>query len=218
MLEPRKSKVFELIFSAYSTNLLRRRFDAFWVNGLDSARPETLEGPYLVCLNHSSWWDAIAAFKLSRLLGYDNYVMQEEIHLERYFLFRRLGAFSVVRDNPRSARRSLDYAVGLLNEPRRAVWIFPQGEIRPNDERPLGFFRGVEYIASRKEGVSPVLIALRYEFLGEWKPSIFARVRPFSMSGFQFDAMAAANETEQMLDDIKEDIGRGDTSNYEDIL
>ena len=69
--------------------------------------------------------------------------MMEESQLRRYFFFSWIGCFSVDRHHPRAAMQSIQYAAHLLKEhPGRMVWLFPQGEIAPNDRRPLVFFRG----------------------------------------------------------------------------
>ena len=75
------------------------------------------------------------------LFDHDAYGIMEERQLRRYGFFRRLGMFSVDRENFRSARRSLDYAATLLRGTGRVLWLFPQGEIVPNDRRPVRCYR-----------------------------------------------------------------------------
>ncbi|QQS41828.1 MAG: lysophospholipid acyltransferase family protein [Acidobacteriota bacterium] len=177
MLKAAKSKWFELLFAAYNTNLLRRRFHSFRVRGLDNLPGPRRSLPLLIYANHTSWWDGLAAFQISRKTGLDAYVMMEEKHLRRYLLFRKLGAFSVVRDSPRSAYRSLEYAASLMkDDPRRALWMFPQGEIVPAGRRPLGFYSGIEKLIELTGGCIAVPVVFRYEFEGAFKPSVYAAV------------------------------------------
>ncbi len=100
--------------------------------------------------------------------------MMEEAQLRRYFFFSWIGCFSVNRSNPRSAIQSLQYAAHLLKERRRRmVWIFPQGEISPNDYRPLTFFSGVSHLTRL---AYPLLIypaAIRIEYRTEQRPDLF---------------------------------------------
>src|ERR1044072_4007467 len=98
MLEARKSKLFECVFSIYNRNLLRRKFHSFRVSGLENI--EENRAPKIIYANHESFLDGLAAFNISSKLKIDSYVMMEEKHLEKLFLFRRLGAFSVVREKP----------------------------------------------------------------------------------------------------------------------
>ncbi|MCS7057066.1 MAG: lysophospholipid acyltransferase family protein [Thermoflexales bacterium] len=145
--------------------------------------------PFIMFGNHSAWWDAHLAMVLNEECWHsDGYVMVEDIQLARYGFFRWCGAFSVNRRDPRSAVESMNYAIRLLTEPAqrrnapRSLLIFPQGEIRANDVRPLGFYQGAGRIASKtaqQVGACALYpLALRYEFIGEQKPDAFISVGP----------------------------------------
>ncbi|MCY7376674.1 MAG: lysophospholipid acyltransferase family protein [Pyrinomonadaceae bacterium] len=222
MLEANKSAWFKKIFAVYNRNLLKRRFHSFQVSDVNVLREQK---PQIIYLNHSSWWDGLIAFELFRYFSDDNFVMMEERHLKRLVLFRRLGAFSVVRENPRQAIESINYAVNLLKEkPERAVWIFPQGEILPNDSRPLHFFRGLARIAEKVGDCSVVPGAIRYEFLGDFKPEVFVKIgepEHFNKSDDFESKRLTANFERQLtktLDELKRDIISGDTSRYRKIF
>lgn len=177
MLEAKKNKWFEKIFAVYNRNLLNRRFDSLRVSGLKSLREIKREYPLVIYANHSSWWDGLVAFQISKTAGLDSFIMMEEKHLKKLFLFRRLGAFSVTRESPFKAVKSINYAVNLLKEnSKRALWIFPQGEILPNDVRPLKFFTGLSKIILQAEYCYMQAIAMRYEFTGAYKPEIFVKI------------------------------------------
>ncbi len=131
--------------------------------------------PMILFANHSSWWDGYVAALVERLLGVDGYLMVEEKQLRRYFFFAWAGCFSVDRQNSRSALQSLKYAATLLKErPGRMVCLFPQGEICPNDKRPLVFYNGVTYLARLTNPVLFYPLAIRIEFLAEQRPALFA--------------------------------------------
>lgn len=153
---------------------LRTHFDRifFRMHGEQSEEQRGL--PIIICANHSSWWDGYIAAVVERQLGLDTYLMMEEAQLRRYFFFAWIGCFSVDRHNARSAMHSLHYAAKLLKEcPGRIIWLFPQGEISPNDYRPLRFFDGASYLARM---TCPVLIyplASRIEYLAEQRPDLF---------------------------------------------
>lgn len=165
------------------------------------------------------------AFEISRLTESDSFVMMEEKHLRKLFLFRRLGAFSVVRENPRQAIESINYAVELLKEnPKRTLWIFPQGEILPNDVRPLNFYRGLARIVEKVGDCSIVPCAMRFEFLGEFKPEVFVKIgEPQNFSEVQkLDSKIITGEFEsnltKTLDDLKQDIVSSHTASYQKIF
>ncbi len=222
MLKANKSLWFEKVFAVYNRNLLKRRFDSIWISNL--ALIEQTK-PMIFYANHSSWWDGLLAFQISQQLQIDSYVMMEEKQLKKLFLFRSLGAFSVVRENARQAFESLNYAVGLLKEnPNRTLWIFPQGEILPNDARPLKFYRGLAKIVDRSENCSIAPLAFRYEFLGEFKPRIFVKVGETDdfVSNVKVNSKVLTANFEsrltELLDDLKRDITLRKTNDYRKIL
>jgi chlorobactene lauroyltransferase len=225
MLVANKSGVFERIFAVYNKNLLRRRFHAFRVSGIDRLRDQSDGLPTIIFCNHTSWWDGLAAFQISRETGLDGFVMMEEKHLKKRRLFRRLGAFSVVRDEPRDALESLRYAVRLLIEdPARTLWIFPQGEILPNDRRPLKFFRGLSRIVGKVGMCQVICLSFRYEFTGEYKPEIFVRIEKPKLfrGGEKSDSKDLTADFEKImtdnLDRLRNDILNGDLEHYRNII
>ncbi len=146
------------------------------ISGLEFLSDKKPEVPLLIYANHTSWWDGLLAFEISRAAHLDSYMMMEEINLRRLFMFRWLGAFSVKR-NARSSIESINYAAKLLQEnSKRTVWIFPQGEINHNDFRPLRFFNGAARIVEKVDGCSFVALAFRLEFTGQYKPEIFVKI------------------------------------------
>jgi 1-acyl-sn-glycerol-3-phosphate acyltransferase len=133
--------------------------------------------PLIIYCNHSSWWDGLVAFQLSFEAGLDSFMMMEEKQLQNLFLFRLLGAFSVVREKPREAYQSIVYAEKLLKEkPHRTLWIFPQGEILPNDLRPIKFYNGLGKIIEKLGNCAAISLSMRFEFFGKFKPQIFVRI------------------------------------------
>lgn len=182
MLEAKKNKLFEKIFRVYNTNLLRRKFDSFRVSGLDNLRGTKLI-PQIVVANHTGWWDGLAAFELWMQNNRDNFVMMEEKQLRRFWPFTRLGAFSVVRENPRAAAKSIEYAAHTLNESRnRSLWIFPQGELVPFGTRPMKLFPGFARVIERVGECEIVPATFRYEFFKAHRPVILATVEsPFEV-------------------------------------
>ncbi|MBC8076789.1 MAG: lysophospholipid acyltransferase family protein [Chloroflexales bacterium] len=139
-------------------------------------------GPLIVYLNHPGWWDGYMCFLIARKLlrqRFDGYIMMEEPQLRAYRFFSWCGAFSIDRSSPRAAARSVAYISRVLRERReRALYIFPQGEIAPNDRRPLTIFSGLAHIVRRVGGATLLPVALRYEFRGEQRPEAFMLLGP----------------------------------------
>lgn len=222
MLEANKSAWFERIFAVYNLNLLKRRFHSFHISNLDLL---VKNKPTIIFANHSSWWDGLAAFQISQLIKADSFIMMEERQLRKLRLFRRLGAFSVVRENPRLAVKSLHYAINLLKEnPARTLWIFPQVEILPNDSRPIKFYAGLSRIIENLKSCTVVSLAIRYEFLDEYKPEVFVKINDpeiFNQNNLinykDLNKHFEKNLTDA-LDELKQDIALKKTEQYNKIF
>ncbi|MCI3922527.1 lysophospholipid acyltransferase family protein [Paenibacillus sp. TRM 82003] len=232
MIEARKSKLFEAAFDRYNRWLLRRFFHNIYcrVESNDEPPPEPIvASSTLYAANHGSWWDGLIAFHLNRvLLREDVYVMMSRDGLERFRFFRRLGAFSIDRDSPADVRRSLRYALRLLTEPRpptpsaapAALWLFPQGDIRHQDVRPLGFRPGLAFLlrgltdANANSQVVPV--AFTYSFGLDQKPDVYVTV------GRPCPPDASPNDVEEaltaLLDAQREEVKTGSPERYVSIL
>lgn len=227
MLTAKKSLWFEKVFAVYNRNLFKRRFHSFAAAGLENLTEKIAPiKPLIIYANHSSWWDGLIAFEIARRAGLDSFILMERKQLEKLFLFRRLGAFSVVRENARSAVESINYAVRLLDEnQRRALWIFPQGEILPNDARPLKFYRGAARIVEKSAvSIAAVPLAIRYEFLGEYKPEIFVKIGAPDIiaNDKRFDSKELTKHFERQLtetlDELKTDVLTKNLNCYENII
>jgi chlorobactene lauroyltransferase len=222
MLTAKKSRWFEKVFALYNRNLFKRRFGSLRTANLEFLRDRDRRRPLIIYANHSSWWDGLAAFEISRATALDPFIMMEEKQLKKLFLFRRLGAFSVKRENPKDALKSIRYAADILRErDNRALWIFPQGEILPNDQRPLNFFNGISRIIEKLEICTAVSMAIRYEFLKGYKPEIFVKagVPELITVTKDFNAKHLTKKFEakltENLNEIKEDIVENRYHKYE---
>ncbi len=224
MLTARKNILIEKIFAVYNNILIRRRFNGLRVQGLTQIKNK-LHTPLIIYGNHSCWWDGLIAFELSRKLKLDSYIMMEEKNLRKLFLFRKLGAFSVKRESPREAVASLNYAVKILRQkPQRALWIFPQGEILPNDIRPVHFYNGISRIIGKLPQSQVVPVAMRFEFLDDYKPDIFIKVgsvQNFS-GGKDFESKKTtgrlAETLTENLDELKKEITAKNFGNFEKLI
>lgn len=223
MLEANKSKWFEKVFALYNRNLLKRRFHSLKVFGLENL--ESKDIPTIIYANHSSWWDGLVVFQILHETKADGFVIMEEKQLKNLQLFRRLGAFSVVRENPREAIRSINYSVELLQEnPHRTLWIFPQGEILPNDWRPFKFYNGISRIIEKVGKCQTICLTMRFEFLGEFKPEIFVRIEKPDIVKVD-DSFDAKNLTNKLadnltvsLDKLKNNILQKDLKEFKEII
>jgi 1-acyl-sn-glycerol-3-phosphate acyltransferase len=201
----RKTPLLEaLIYRTLVRPPLRRTFDRVALNP-EAPRPRP-DIPTLIYANHPSWWDGYMAFLLSdELWRCESYLMMEEAQLERYSFFQYCGVFGVDRANPRVGMRAVAYAAELLQKrSQRVVWIFPQGEITPNDHRPLSTYAGAAHIAKRvvaaHGSVRCIPMAIRLEFMGEQRPEALLRLGPAHVVMGQVDAAKLHDDMDQRLE------------------
>lgn len=204
---------------------LWQSFDRVWVH-VEGNIPGQGEGPLICYLNHPSWWDGYMAAVINRLLlgrGLSQYVMMEEPQLRAYRFFTWAGVFSVDRHNPREAARSVAYISRVLHrEPEAVLYMFPQGEIMPNDRRPLVVFPGVAHVAKRLGRAMLAPVALRYEFRGEQRPELFVRFGPTHTADEPGNVRMLTQEVEQRLtasvDALRQAVVSNDLSEFRVLL
>jgi chlorobactene lauroyltransferase len=185
MLTVRRSSFYTAWFRWYSRRAFKRHFDKVRVKGARSLASLNLQTPIVFYLNHAYWWDGFWSQLLTEAYFTQNlYIIIEYKQLVRYQFFTRLGAFSIVRENPREAIQTIQYATEKLTEPspkQNALWIFPQGVIEHIDKRPMKFFSGaakiVEQVLERTPSVYLCSAVTRIDYVEEQKPELFISFR-----------------------------------------
>lgn len=164
---------FETLFSPW----MRRRLDGVHVRGVDRATwlPDI---PIMLVANHVSWWDGFLLREVHRRIRPDApfHVVMTESELRRFPLFRWMGALPL-GVGPIAARALLRDMRSRTAGPTSPVFgYFPQGRIWPSHRRPLGFRRGVTWLASRLEPIALVPVALHLEPMTRPGPAAFVSV------------------------------------------
>jgi 1-acyl-sn-glycerol-3-phosphate acyltransferase len=173
-----------IIFNPYITRLLRKNFSHFYLVNEPSRVRES--NGLLLTPNHFSWWDGFFIDYVMRF--YTNkkiHILMLEEQLKRYWFFRKLGAYSIDLNNPKKVIESLHYTQQIVNNPKNFVVYYPQGEIRPYDERPLCMKPGLKKVlhgVTQQVMVMPAAFKIQYR--NEPKPDVFARFAP-SLQGEQ---------------------------------
>jgi 1-acyl-sn-glycerol-3-phosphate acyltransferase len=176
VIEANKWAPFEAWFLGRARARLREGFTSLKVKGAEHVREAAARGPVLWVGNHTSWWDPLVVFYLSRaFFDLDGHAMMDASNLRKLPFFSRIGAFGVDLSDPADGARTLRYAARLLRGggPRRMVTVFPQGRERPVTERPLGFRPGSAELARLAPAASVLPFALRYEMQSEEKPNAY---------------------------------------------
>ena len=215
----------EVLYWLFARWSLWETFNRVWVQN-EGPLPHPQHGPVLFYLNHSSWWDGYMMMVAHRLIfrrRFDSYVMMEEKQLRAFRFFTWCGAFSINRRRAEDVNGALNYATDLLRErPDRALYLFPQGKIAPNDQRPIILYPGIARIACALDQVTLCPIVFRYEFLGQQWPHAFIRVGPFHPPADRHDPQATrADITERLTssaDRLREQVVGGDLSRFAPLL
>ena len=175
MIPARKIAPFNWALRRWLDRTLRRRFHNVYIGGAEHLRALPTGRPVVGCVNHTNWWDGFVLYVLShRLLPHDIHLAMEEKNLRRYRFFTWMGVFGIDLATRASALPGMRYAVKILREPSRLVWMFVQGKLLPASE-PVEVKPGALFLA-RRAGALVLPLVLRYEWLVESRPSIFVQV------------------------------------------
>ncbi|MGH1366172.1 MAG: lysophospholipid acyltransferase family protein [Calditrichia bacterium] len=189
MIEANPSASAGWMFSIYLKRLLKKHF--FSVRLLGDVPEPAPEHPLLLLPNHSTWWDGFFAWQLNeQLFRRPFYLMMLQEQLQKYTFFRKLGVFGIDPVNPKGMLSSLNYSVNLLNQlPPPILTVFPQGELLPTRQSPLGYKKGVDWILKRyAKPINLLPLAIRCEFTAEQLPLVFFEFGDLinlSSSGFE---------------------------------
>lgn len=190
MITARHHKWAEFIFRLYIYRLLRKNFAAIHLLG---KKPDiSPEKPLLLLPNHSTWWDGFFVYLLNKkIFQRELYLMMLEEQLRKYSFFFRVGAYSIQQGKPKKVIESLQYTLDLLQKKSQVpplICIFPQGELKPWAERPLGVESGLNWLLNHASNEIQVLpLAIRVELLEKQKPEVF----------FKFDSLFSSKSIQQ---------------------
>lgn len=168
-----ENKFYLLFFKWYVRGLFGRRFSRVWLK--KSYMPAAGQST-LYFLNHHSWWDGLIPLLLNDFVFYQRArAIMEDKQMREYGFFSKIGAFSIDRNNPRSALFSLDYASDWLNEPGNSIYLYPEGTIT-TPCTPLRFESGILRIRLNSPEADVVPIALVISHRRSDKPELFVHV------------------------------------------
>ncbi len=166
---------FLLLARRYARRRLARSLDGLRAAGVEEARRAAREGPVILAANHVCWWDPFLVVALDEALGTEGYALMDAAGLRGLPFFARLGAIPLDRASPARMRAGLRAAAALLDRPGRAVWMFPQGRLRPAHLRPLELHPGIGLLARLAPRAAVVPVAFQYAFSEQPAPMALAR-------------------------------------------
>ncbi len=169
-----ESRSFITIFDIYVRLLFRRRFKRVWIS--QNYKPAS-ESKTIYYLNHSSWWDGLIPLLLNQKVFHQNArAMMEDKQLKQHSFFKNIGAFSVNLENPRSAVKSLRYAVDSFDRPNSSLFIYPEGKIVPFSKDKPTFRKGLAWIAQKRPDVDVVPVGIYITSAKHDKPELYLSI------------------------------------------
>jgi 1-acyl-sn-glycerol-3-phosphate acyltransferase len=186
-------------FRRFGERRLARHFHAVRLSR--AQRPDLTaarERPLIVYLNRSSWWDPLVCMQLAGQLfpGRPQYAPIEQATLLRHHLFARLGFFAVDLESARGARRLLELAARVVEQPEATLWVTAGGTLADPRDRPVELPASLGHLATRTRHAVLVPLALEYPFWDDPLPEALAR---FGEELAVDDAGMRANDWNEVL-------------------
>ncbi len=172
------------IFRWYIYHEIKKNFHAFYMLNEFPAIPA--DQRLLITPNHFSWWDGFFIdYLCTRFFKRQLYIMMLEEQLQRYWYFKKFGAYSINPGNIPSVIETLQYTIGPLMDPANYVVIYPQGVLEAYDKRPIVLRGGgLRHLITKAPHSFLILpVGFRITYYNEKHPEITVRMGDSIESG-----------------------------------
>ncbi|CAO4174688.1 lysophospholipid acyltransferase family protein [Methylorubrum aminovorans] len=223
---PERSPRFWRFMAAYFDRFVRRHLNALRLARWGVPAEVTGAGPLVIYANHPAWWDAaILIVAADRLFpGRESFAPIDAAMLEKYGIFRKMGAFPVDLDSARGGAQFLSASRAILGAPNRAIWITAQGRFADVRVRPLGLKPGVARLAEIAPEATFLPLAVEYAFWDERGAEAFLAFGP-PLSAAALLALPRPERLAQLeaaltatLDRLSDDVVTRDPDRFETLL
>lgn len=168
-----ESPLFIKGFRIYTHLLFKRRFSKVWLK--QDYHPDE-QSKTIYYLNHHSWWDGLIPFLLNEYRFHQKArAMMEKKQMQKYPFFKKIGVFSIDREDKKQAIRSLRYAVESFERPNASLFIYPEGTITPTGS-PMQFEGGLAWLSRQLPEVDVVPIGIYIHTIRNDKPELHLEV------------------------------------------
>lgn len=195
----KESQIFIKCFRLYTWFLFKRRFKRVWI--------KQEYQPYSSCktlyfLNHHSWWDGLIPFLLNEFRFHQlGRAVMEDKQIIKYPFFQKLGAFSINREDPQKAIKSLRYAVSSFERDHSSLFIYPEGTITPTGSA-MDFEGGLAWLHNELDDVDFVPIAIHIHTIRHDKPELHLHVGSHIRIKKSLSKEEKTRHFESILDDM----------------
>lgn len=169
MIKAKRNKLFSRFFAFILNRVFAKKFNKIIVNEIPILENHSV----LLLCNHFSWWDGFLAGHLidSHFKKHFHIMMQED-HLQKRKWIKYLGGFSIKKSS-RESLNSLQYAASLLNDPKNALVLFPQGALESMHCEQIHLEKGYEYLIKQIKGDCQIIFCVNImDYFESFKPSI----------------------------------------------
>jgi len=159
------------------------------------------EQSVLFIANHSSWWDGFFVYEVYKKLKLKNEfkIVMLESELKKFPFFRLCGAVGLI---PKDSQHN-EHVFSELKS--HCICFFPQGQLTPQNQRPLNFKPGIRELIKKVHPVQIVVVGMHIEPFQFMKPTALIRAAFHGTSGqVNSDPTSLASATEQNLDQVSQ--------------
>ena len=175
MIKAEHKKWARVVYDIYITRLLKRNFNRFLMTNEFPLVDK--QSALIITPNHFSWWDGffISFFTDKKITRKIHLLMLEE-QLKQYWFFKKVGAYSINTNSPKSIIETINYTAGILNDKNNFVVYYPQGKIENYDKRPPGIKEGIIKVVDRIKIPTEILpVILKIVYSTNKQPDIHVR-------------------------------------------
>jgi 1-acyl-sn-glycerol-3-phosphate acyltransferase len=167
-----------LFFNPFIRYLFKRHFNDLYL--LNDCPDIPDEAGLILTPNHFSWWDGFFIDLLIRkTIRRRLFILMLEEQLKIYWFFRKLGAFSINRSNPKGIVNTIYYSKNLLINSENVLVFYPQGEIEDYEKHPFTLKQGLKQFIDTQQNTPYILpVAFKIKYSDARKADVYCRFGP----------------------------------------
>lgn len=127
--------------------------------------------------------------------------MMEDKQMIKHPFFRKLGAFSINREDKRHSLTALKYALKSFERPSASLYIYPEGTITPTGS-PMQFEGGLAWLSGKLPKVDVVPIGIYIHTIRRDKPELHLQAGAPVRTDTSFSNSEQTHHFEQALEGI----------------